>query len=261
MKVMILAAGYGARLRPLTLTTPKPLVPLAGKPMMVHHLERLAAAGFKEVVINHSWLGYQIEQTLGSGEQWGLSIQYSFEPEPLETGGGILQALPLLSDDNDEPFLVINGDVFTDIDFAALSLPKDKLAHLILVNNPDFHPQGDFLLQQNVVLPLATMDTQASSENSYTFSGISVLSPQLFKGYEQGARFGLGTLFKKYALIHRVSGEIYQGTWADIGTLDRLTAMEHHLTKPNQEQSSSQTVSSEQSYLHNIESNCRTTLS
>ncbi len=178
MKAMILAAGKGERLRPLTLHTPKPLVQAAGTPLIEYHVRALAAAGFTELVINHAWLGQQIEDYLGDGARFGLRIAYSSEGEPLETGGGIFKALPLLGD---EPFAVINGDIFTDYPFAELRKPLNGLAHLVLVNNPAHHPQGDFILQQGQV-----HDAAADGE-CLTYSGIAVLHPRLFAACQPGA--------------------------------------------------------------------------
>ena len=172
MKAMILAAGKGERLRPLTLHTPKPLLPVAGQPLIECRLQALAAGGFDELVINHAWLGEQIVARLGDGSAWGLQIRYSAEEQPLETGGGILRALPLLGD---EPFLLVNGDVFSDFPFARLRRPLAGLAHLVLVDNPAHHPAGDFILNEGL----------ARSEGPgqrLTYSGIGVLHPRLFDG-------------------------------------------------------------------------------
>lgn len=211
MKAMILAAGKGERMRPLTLHTPKPLLPVAGKPLIEYHIERLVAAGCRELVINHAWLGEQIEQALGDGSRWGVSIQYSAETEPLETGGGIRRALPLLGD---EPFILVNGDVWTDYDFSVLPRQLDGLAHLVLVNNPEHHPQGDFLLQDDRVL------TEGQGQR-LTYSGIAVLSPQLLADCEQGA-FKLAPLLRVAMTAGAVSGEHYGGRWLDVGTPERL---------------------------------------
>jgi len=183
MKAMILAAGRGVRLRPFTDKIPKPLLPVAGKPLIQWHIEALQRAGFIEIVINHSWLGEQIEATLGDGAQFGVRIVYSAEPEgALETGGGIHCALPLLADGlaeqlSDTPFLVINGDVVTDIDFRQLPRHIDGLAHLIMVPNPKHHPRGDFVLQAGYVLEQGLKQTATPR---LTFSGIGIYRPQLF---------------------------------------------------------------------------------
>ena len=194
MKVMILAAGYGKRLRPITLAIPKPLVPVAGKPLITYHIERLAEAGYIDLVINHGWLGEKIELGLGTGANWGVNIQYSPEGEPLESGGGILKALPLLAGDQsskpDDPFLVLNGDVSTDVDLERLSLPDGMLAHLVMVNNPDFYPDGDFCLDGGILVEKASVPQMPG----LTFSGVSVLSPCLFDGCQAGEAFALAPL-------------------------------------------------------------------
>ena len=213
---MILAAGKGERLRPLTLHTPKPLVRVGGVPLIEYHLRALAAAGFTEIVINHAWLGQQIEDHLGDGSRFGVSIQYSAEGEPLETGGGIFKALPLLGD---KPFAVVNGDIWTDYSFAGLRTPLTGLAHLVLVDNPAHHPKGDFCLAGTQVL-----DAQPGSD-TLTYSGIAVLSPALFEGAGAGA-FKLAPLLRKAMMAGRVTGERVQGQWVDVGTHERLAEVE-----------------------------------
>lgn len=213
-QAMILAAGFGKRMLPLTEHTPKPLLAVAGKPLIVHHIERLAAAGFRQLVINHAHLGAQIEQALGDGAQWGVTIRYSAEPEPLETGGGIRRALPLLTATGEQPFLVINGDVWTDCALDDLYLPDNSLAHLVLVDNPPQHPQGDFLLQGERV------SAQGAGQR-FTFSGISVLHPQLFAAWQQPA-FPLREPLLAAMQQGRVSGEVRHCRWFDIGTPQRL---------------------------------------
>jgi len=221
MKAMILAAGKGERMRPLTLHTPKPLVPVAGVPLIEYHLRGLAAAGFDEVVINHAWLGQQIEDHLGDGSRWGLRIAYSAETEPLETGGGIFKALPLLGE---QPFVLINGDVWTDYDLAHLRRPLAGLAHLVLVDNPEHHVQGDFSLAQDQV-------SDASGEGArLTFSGLSVLHPALFDGCQAGA-FKLAPLLRQAMAQGQVSGEHHPGQWIDVGTLERLAQVERVLAE------------------------------
>jgi N-acetyl-alpha-D-muramate 1-phosphate uridylyltransferase len=219
MKAMILAAGKGERMRPLTLTTPKPLVPAAGKPLIEYHLEALARAGITDVVINHAWLGQQIEDHLGDGSRFGLSIRYSPEGEPLETGGGIFKALPLLGD---APFLLVNGDVWSDYDFAGLNAPLQGLAHLVLVDNPGHHGRGDFRLADGQV------SDGDEAPGTLTFSGISVLHPALFEGCQPGA-FKLAPLLRRAMAEGKVSGEHYQGHWIDVGTLERLADVERLL--------------------------------
>jgi MurNAc alpha-1-phosphate uridylyltransferase len=216
MKAMILAAGKGERMRPLTLTTPKPLVRAAGVPLIEYHLHALAAAGFTEIVINHAWLGQQIEDYLGDGARYGVNIQYSPEGEPLETGGGIFRALPLLGD---EAFVVVNGDIWTDYDFYALRQPITGLAHLVLADNPAHHPAGDFVLVDGQV-----RDGQPDTQ-TLTYSGIAVLHPDLFTGCTAGA-FKLAPLFRQAMAAGKVSGERLDGQWVDVGTYERLAEAE-----------------------------------
>ncbi|MGV8891199.1 MAG: N-acetylmuramate alpha-1-phosphate uridylyltransferase MurU [Pseudomonas sp.] len=216
MKAMILAAGKGERMRPLTLTTPKPLVRAGGIPLIEYHLKALAVAGFTEVVINHAWLGQQIENYLGDGSQYGVRIQYSPEGEPLETGGGIFRALPLLGD---EAFLVVNGDIWTDYDFSVLHQPIGGLAHLVLADNPAHHPAGDFSLIDGQV-----HDGQPDTA-TLTYSGIAVLHPQLFEGCSAGA-FKLAPLLRKAMADGQVTGEHLKGHWVDVGTHERLAEVE-----------------------------------
>lgn len=216
MKAMILAAGKGERMRPLTLHTPKPLVPVAGVPLIEYHLRALAAAGFNEVVINHAWLGQQIEDHLGDGSRFGLSIQYSPEGEPLETGGGIFRALSLLGDD---AFLVVNGDIWTDYDFSVLHQPINGLAHLVLADNPPHHPKGDFTLIDGKV-----QDGEPDAQ-TLTYSGIGVLHPQLFDGCSDGA-FKLAPLLRNAMAKGEVTGERLKGHWVDVGTCERLAEAE-----------------------------------
>lgn len=216
MKAMILAAGKGERMRPLTLTTPKPLVRAAGVPLIEYHLRALAAAGFNEIVINHAWLGQQIEDHLGDGSRFGLSIQYSPEGEPLETGGGIFRALSLLGDD---AFLVVNGDIWTDYDFSVLHQPINGLAHLVLADNPPHHPKGDFTLIDGKV------QDGEPDEQTLTYSGIAVLHPQLFDGCSDGA-FKLAPLLRNVMAKGEVTGERLKGHWVDVGTYERLAEAE-----------------------------------
>lgn len=220
MKAMILAAGKGERLRPLTLHTPKPLVRAAGVPLIEYHVRALAAAGFRELVINHAWLGAQIEDYLGDGERFGVSIAYSAEGEPLETGGGIFRALPLLGD---EPFLVVNGDIWTDYPFAGLRRPLSGLAHLVLVDNPAHHPGGDFRLLED-----GRITDAADGLDRLTYSGIAVLAPALFAGCRPGA-FKLAPLLRQAMADGRVGGERFAGRWVDVGTHERLAEVERLL--------------------------------
>lgn len=216
MKAMILAAGKGERMRPLTLTTPKPLIRVGGVPLIEYHLRALAKAGFNDIVINHAWLGQQIEDYLGDGSRFGVSIRFSPEGEPLETGGGIFRALPLLGG---EAFVVVNGDVWTDYDFSVLRRPLKGLAHLVLVDNPEHHPDGDFILVDGKV-----HDRQAPADN-LTYSGIAVLHPRLFDGCSAGA-FKLAPLLRAAMAEGRVSGEHLKGHWVDVGTHERLAQVE-----------------------------------
>jgi len=228
MKAFILAAGRGERMRPLTDHTPKPLLQVGGKPLIVWHLERLAAAGFREVVINHAHLGAQIEATLGHGEKWGLTIHYSPEPPgALETAGGIANALPLLSN---APFLVVNGDVFCDVDFSQFSRStagdQEKCpaagARLLLVDNPPQHPAGDFSLAGEQVLA-------ASSAQTLTYAGIGVFSPALFRNLATGQALKLRPLLDAAIAGRRLHGEHYAGRWVDVGTPQRLAELDHQL--------------------------------
>lgn len=205
---MILAAGRGERLRPLTDRVPKPLLEVDGKPLIVHHLEALAKAGFGETVINLSWLGEQIRERLGDGRGFGVAIDYSEEPLALETAGGILQALPLLG----ERFIVINGDIRTDYDFSRLR-DRDSPAHLVLVPNPPHNSAGDF--------SLGGASVGNDGDARYTFSGIACYRAEFFAGLEPGKR-ALAPLLRAAAERGDVSGELYRGRWRDIGTADRL---------------------------------------
>ncbi|MFM5199721.1 N-acetylmuramate alpha-1-phosphate uridylyltransferase MurU [Aeromonas caviae] len=217
MKAMILAAGRGERMRPLTDLLPKPLLAAGGKPLIVHHIEKLKAAGVTTLVINHAWLGHKLVAALGDGSALGVSIHWSAEESALETAGGIVQALPLLGS---EPFLVINGDTWLDLDYRALvSQPLgEDLAHLWLVPNPPQHPQGDFSLQAGRVL-----DTPA-----LTFSGVGLYHPAAFAGLPCGAR-KLAPLLRDWMALGRVGGSLLAGEWRDIGTVDRLRELDEQL--------------------------------
>lgn len=220
MKVMILAAGRGERMRPLTDHIPKPLLKVGGKPLIVWHLERLAKAGFKEVVINHAHLGDQIEQALGDGSQWGLHIQYSPEKTALETAGGIANALPLLGS---EPFLVVNGDTFTEVNFGVLehALQANNHAHLVLVNNPPQHPKGDFAIDAGRL--------KNTGAQLLTFSGVGVYHPDLFASVVQGEPAKLAPLLRNAIALNKATAMRYQGVWHDIGTPERLSALDAEL--------------------------------
>jgi len=234
VKAMILAAGFGKRLRPLTEHTPKPLLKVCGKPLIVYHLEALARAGVKDVVINTAWLGEKLEAYLGDGSQYGVCIHWSRETEPLETGGGICFALPLLGT---APFLLVNGDVWTDYPFEQLvSAPLEKgcLAHLVLVPNPAHNPQGDYcfashwpnkgdVLSGVLAGPLAAEKRQ--EQQRYTFSGLSIIDPQLFAGSSRGQAFPLRDVFAPAFRAGHISAELYRREWCDVGTLERLEAL------------------------------------
>jgi len=214
MRAMILAAGRGERLRPVTDTTPKPLLDIHGRPLIVHHLERLATAGFREIVINLAHLGDQIRDALGDGSNWGLNIHYSQEPPgALDTGGGINNALPLLGE---SPFAVINGDIFCQYPLARLRAIKCDHAHLVLVPNPEQHPKGDFALQGGYV--------NDETQPRHTFSGISVYNPRFFAD-APGGRFSVVPMLISAMTERKVTGEIFRGEWHDIGTLERLEAL------------------------------------
>lgn len=214
---MILAAGRGERMRPLTDHTPKPLLKVGGKPLIVWHLERLAKAGFSEVVINHAHLGEQIEQALRDGSQWNVHIQYSPEKIALETAGGITNALPLLGA---EPFLVVNGDTFTEIDFSVLkhALQAKHLAHIVLVNNPPQHPNGDFAIEAGML--------NNTGAQMLTFSGVGVYHPDLFASVTRGESAKLAPLLRQAIANNQATAEHYQGVWQDIGTPERLGALD-----------------------------------
>jgi len=219
---MILAAGLGTRMRPLTDHTPKPMLKVAGKPLIEHHICKLVAAGFEHIVINHAYLGEQIEAYLKDGRHLGCHIEYSKEAEPLETGGGIFKALPLLTQHQDS-FCVVNGDVWIDMDYQQLHKQKlAGLAHLWLVDNPDHHPEGDFSFNQGLV------NQKVQGQPAFTFSGVSVLHKNLFSGSEAGA-FKLAPLLKQAMAEGQVTGDHYTGYWLDVGTAERLQDLEQHL--------------------------------
>ena len=220
MKAMILAAGRGTRFQQLTASTPKPLIKIAGKPLLQYHLEALERAGFSDVVINVCWLAEKIESYILEQYPGNLQITLLREQQALETGGGVLAALSVLTDNN-EPFLVINADVMTDFDYANIPAKIDSLAHLYMVDNPVQHPDGDFALIDGR-LKLSCSDWHKFSR---TFSGISILSPQLFASSSAG-KFSLGDLFRKHIDQGVITGESYQGSWFDVGTLERLQLAE-----------------------------------
>lgn len=222
MKAMILAAGRGERMRPLTDHTPKPLLEVGGKPLIVWHIERLVRAGITELVINHAHLGAQLETTLGDGSRYGAHIDYSAEGTALETAGGIAYALPLLGD---AVFAVVNGDVYCDYDFSQLDLHATQMtndmAHLIMVDNPPHHPNGDFALSAGRI-----------SHASYpllTFSGIGLYRPELFATIVRGSKAPLAPLLREQIALGKVAGSHHRGTWVDVGTPQRLSELDAQL--------------------------------
>jgi N-acetyl-alpha-D-muramate 1-phosphate uridylyltransferase len=228
MKALILAAGLGERMRPLTNATPKPLLGAGGKPLIVWHIEKLATIGIRDVVVNTSWLADQFPQQLGDGSHWGLRLHYSYEgPTPLETGGGMYNALGLLGD---APFVAVNGDIWTDYDFARLPHAPAGDAHLVLVDNPLQHPDGDFIL-------LGDGRVVADGEPRLTFAGIGLYRPALFDGWrdiignapgvdESPPRFKLAPLLRAAMARGAVGAEYHGGAWCDVGTPARLAALE-----------------------------------
>jgi N-acetyl-alpha-D-muramate 1-phosphate uridylyltransferase len=219
MHAMILAAGRGERMRPLTDHTPKPLLQVGGKPLIVWHIEKLVRAGVRAIVINHAWLGDRIEAALGDGHRFGAHIRYSAEASALETAGGIARALPLLDSD---PFLVVNGDIHTEFDFATLAAHPlaDALAHLVLIDNPAHHPDGDFVLAGGRV--------RDAGPQRLTYSGIGLYRAALFAGIAPG-RAQLAPLLREAMRADRVTGEHYRGRWTDVGTVERLTQLDAEL--------------------------------
>ncbi|OGU19733.1 MAG: mannose-1-phosphate guanylyltransferase [Hydrogenophilales bacterium RIFOXYD1_FULL_62_11] len=240
---MILAAGRGERMRPLTDHTPKPLLPVGGKPLIVWHIERLCAAGFTHVVINHAHLGQQIEDSLGNGAALGVSIDYSREVSALETAGGIATALPLIGS---EVFTVVNGDIYCEYDFSRLFEPIARLsagvdqAHLVLVDNPPQHPNGDFVLDAERVISSPLMSSALVVPGTvsladtphparFTFSGIGVYHRALFAHTPPGEKAPLAPLLRQAINVGRISGEHFGGRWVDVGTPARLAALDEEL--------------------------------
>ena len=226
MKAMILAAGLGQRMRPLTDHLPKPMLSVGGKPLLQYHLEHVHAAGIRQVVINLAYLGEKIRAFVGDGSRFDLQVEYSEEPEPLETAGAILKALPLLGD---EPFVLVNGDVWSDYPLQNLirhSLKRCYNGHLVLVPNPAFHPTGDFALAQDGLL-LTDAD-----QPRYTFAGISLLRPQMIADYPQRReKFPLGEVLRHEIAHGRLTAEVYRGAWSDVGTPERLVDLDNELTR------------------------------
>lgn len=234
-KAMILAAGRGERMRPLTDTLPKPLLRAGGRALIEYHLENLARAGFADVVVNHAHLGQMIEAALGNGERYGVNIYYSPEPVALETAGGIAQALQILGVKSGgvqvgQPILVINADVYCELDFSLLlpvmrqmqSNPAEDLAHLVLVDNPVHHPEGDFSLDSGRVA--------LSGKNNLTFSGIGIYRPELFEGVMPGSPARLAPLLRQAIASGKAGGHYYHGAWVDVGTPERLRLIDLQLT-------------------------------
>ena len=233
MKALIFAAGLGERMRPLTDHTPKPLLQAGGKSLVAWHLEKMAAIGVRDVVINTSWLAEQFPQTLGAGERWGMRITYSYEgPSPLETGGGLLHALHLLGD---APFLLVNGDIWTDCDFAHLPCEPEGLAHLVMVDPPAQAAHGDFALDEEGLV-------RAEGARLLTYAGLGVYRPQLLQGWrdivtdagmhEEPPRFRLAPVLRAHMSSGRISGQYHQGRWTDVGTPQRLGDLERELAGP-----------------------------
>jgi N-acetyl-alpha-D-muramate 1-phosphate uridylyltransferase len=221
VRAMLLAAGRGERMRPLTDTVPKPLLPVGGKPLIVWHLQALRRAGIREVIINTSWLAQQLHAALGDGQQYGVTIHWSDEgPVALETAGGIIQALAFLGP---EPFLVVGADVWSDIDFARLRLEPHSLAHLVLAENPAHHPRGDFGLSEGKVVE--------RDSGRFTYTGIGLYTPEFFAGYAPPIRLPLIEPLRRAIGAGRLSGELYRGAWCDVGTPQRLAQLEAQLAR------------------------------
>lgn len=219
MKAFILAAGRGERMRPLTDTVPKPLLEVGGFPLIVHTIRNLARAGISELIINLTHLGEQIETSLGNGSQWGVKIHYSYEKPALETAGGIVNVLPLLGN---EPFLLVNGDIWTDFDYTKLvQMQLQAMAHLVMVSNPSHHPQGDFCLKNGMLVE--------KDGEQLTYSGIGLYSPELFKGFASGIR-PLAPVLHKAISNSQLSAEWFEGQWWDVGTPERLQQLDQLLS-------------------------------
>ncbi|WP_407668325.1 N-acetylmuramate alpha-1-phosphate uridylyltransferase MurU [Paraburkholderia bannensis] len=227
---MIFAAGRGERMRPLTDTCPKPMLEAGGKPLIVWQIERLAAAGFTRIVINHAWLGAQIEAALGDGARFGVQLLYSAEGDALETAGGIAQALHLLEQDGEScVFLAVAGDVYSDYDFARLDAPAKALAaraepgmHLVMVPNPPFHPDGDFALGDDGVLAI-------EGEPRFTFGSIGLYDTRMFRDLEPGIKRALTPYYKAAIAQRSATGELFEGRWENVGTAAQLAALDAEL--------------------------------
>ena len=227
MRAMILAAGLGERMQPLTADIPKPLLEVGGKSLIVHQVERLVAGGVTGVVVNHFYLGEKIQEALGNGSKFGIEILYSKEAIRLETGGGIIKSLPKLEDDS---FIVVNADIWADFDFSKLQTlqPRERLAHLVLVENSDHNPRGDFYINENGKVH----EEKKASDKRLTFSGISVLHKKLFEGYSIQP-ISLVPLLQEAMANNLVTGEIHDGLWFDVGTPERLEEVNALVTKDN----------------------------
>jgi len=229
-KAMIFAAGRGERMRPLTDTCPKPLLVVGGKPLIVWQIERLARAGFQTIVINHAWLGEQIEAALGDGSRWGVQLRYSAEHEALETAGGIVQALPLLEDEGaSDVFVAVSGDVYADFDYAALNARAETLAalrepgmHLVMVPNPAFHPNGDFGLVDGVL--------SLEAQPRFTFGNIGLYDTRMFRDLPRGTRRALTPYYRATIANGLASGELYEGLWENVGTPAQLQALDQRVS-------------------------------
>jgi len=228
MKAMILAAGLGARMRPLTDHTPKPLLEVGGKPLIVWHIEALVRAGITGLVINTAWLGEKLQAALGDGHEFGAHIEWSHEGEPLETAGGLIKALPSLGD---KPFLVVNGDIWLRYAFVGLRerfAGMTQSAHLVLVDNPAHNSKGDFSLAADAITAGTTLQAVNEGEHRYTFSGLSVLHPRFFSGLPEGKR-ALAPLLREAMTAGDVTGEYFPGPWVDVGTPERLAELDQQI--------------------------------
>lgn len=228
MKAMILAAGLGTRMRPLTDHTPKPLLEVGGKPLIVWHIEALVQAGITGLVINTAWLGEKLQEALGDGHQFGAHIEWSHEGEPLETAGGLVRALPMLGN---APFVVVNGDIWLRYAVAGLRERFSRMpqaAHLVLVDNPAHNLKGDFALAADAVTVGTTLQAANEGEHRYTFSGLSVLHPRLFSGLPEGKR-ALAPLLREAIAAGNVTGEYFPGPWVDVGTPERLAELDQQI--------------------------------
>lgn len=230
---MILAAGLGERMRPLTDFLPKPMLSVGGKPLLQYHLEALAQSGITDVIINLAHLGEKIVAFVGDGNRFGVEVKYSWEPEPLETAGALLHALPLLGN---TPFILINGDIWSNFSLTQLgqhNLSNPEMAHLILVPNPEFHSTGDFAIDPQGVIATNAIMAQHNLPK-YTFSGMSLIHPQLIAGYpNQRQKFPLGEVLRHGIARRLITAEVHYGQWRDVGTPERLALLDFELTQQN----------------------------